>query len=205
MSAWILATPFTWDGKTDSEAISAIRQIGTNAVPPLLVMLHSKNSWLRDWLIQRNYRVPGMKLFFISDFERCHRAMQALRVLGHSALPAIPELTNLFFGPDYTGGLTHPREEAAQVLAQIRPEGTEILVKATANKDEWVQRCAIEALRENPPAEPAVISALGRCLKAENPDIRRFAAEALGHLHASPLTAVPALRESLADPSPLVR
>src|SRR5439155_19950371 len=98
------------------------------------------------------------------------------------------------------GRLNTSSRGGSGVLAHIRPEGIAILVQATTNKDQWVQKSAIEALGGNPPAEPGVVASLTRCLKSENPDVVRLsAAWALGMLQAEPEIAVPALREALND------
>ncbi len=208
LSTWVLKTPLDAANTTNMDAVVALRDIGTNAVPYLLALLKYRNSWLATRLWQASDRVPSIRWDLMSDFERCHRAMQALSILEHDACPALPELRKLLIVIDqnYTGGLTHPQEEAAAVLAHIRPEGIAILVQATTNKDQWVQKSAIQALGGNPPAEPGVVASLTRCLKSENPDVVRLsAAWALGMLQAEPEIAVPALREALNDDSTVVQ
>ncbi len=205
LSTWVLKTPLYAANKTNMDAVVALREIGTNAVPYLVALLNSKNSSLATRLWQASDRMPFIRWHLMSDFERCHRAMQALSILEHDACPALPELRKLLTDQNYTGGLTHPQEEAAAVLAHIRPEGVAILVQATTNKDQWVQKAAIQALGSNPPAEPGVVVSLTHCLKSENPDVRLLAAVAIGMLQEDPEIAVPALREALNDESTVVQ
>jgi hypothetical protein len=77
------------------EADTALRQIGTNAIPTLLRMLRAHDSPLRIKFLQLTYRAPYFPIHYRPASIINVQAMQAFRVLGPDASCAIPDLVKI--------------------------------------------------------------------------------------------------------------
>src|SRR5579883_1496978 len=84
----------------DPEAINAIRQIGTRGLPTLLRLLASKDSRLKEWILE-NRNQPWMINFHLRSADELHNmAVAGFEILGSKAQPAVPELITLLHDQD---------------------------------------------------------------------------------------------------------
>jgi len=172
LSKWVLnqTTP-----EEQERADSAIRAIGTNALPVFI-------KWLRENSGQYDH-VPS-----------------AIAVLGETAAPAVPELEQLLFSTNELTSLL-----AIQSLAQIGKPAVPALLSALTNKSYKVStRVSLFIGDLGTNARSAVPFFLSQ-LHHTNHFYRERAAVTLGSIQFEPETVVSALTAVLWDPSPAVR
>ncbi|MBI3850320.1 MAG: HEAT repeat domain-containing protein [Verrucomicrobia bacterium] len=166
-------------------AAEAVRQIGTNALMPLLKMLRAKDSKLKlklnEWAQKQS--VFEFHFNFASDYRQ--RAVAGFAVLGPVAEPAIPSLIELFKDDELA-------YDAMSVLREIGPTAVPPLVAALANENNVVRAQAATSLADFGFDARHVVPALIRSLKDEDAVVRSRAASSLA-LVGNPATAVPAL------------
>ena len=192
-----------------SNAVHAIRQIGTNALPFLMRQLQTKNSPLRMlgfWL--KNKRFVNF-LSTRSAAQVRFDAALALRALGPAAEPTIPELTRLLHLPASTF-------EVAAILPVFGRRGYLVLSTGLTNSNWIVRRLSADNLimlevklsqdatnelvmkyrREANVAIPALIEAL----EDTDPRVLDPVITALDYIRQEPERVIPALEKFLADP-----
>ncbi len=193
---------------TETEALVAIQQIGTNAIPTLLQMLRAHDSplkyKLRIWAIRRGliriiYKIPwdyNNSLPFAFNF----RAMRGFQQLGPLATNAVPDLIRVLDHP------VSPESESltAGALGAIGPgakAAVPALLRAAASTDLSVRNAALLALGQIHADPDAVVPVLIKGLQNPSNVMRWTAAGALGNFQSEAKSAVPALVALLNDPN----
>jgi HEAT repeat protein len=178
--------------KDREEAEFAIRQIGTNALPVLLKMLHSKEnsfkSRLKDTL---EYDQEIVDIRFLPRDWNYVRAVNALFVLGPSAKPTIPELNRML--ADVEMG-----RYSAYALSSVARNEPKYLIHAAEHENEDVRSMFLYGLSEmGTNSEPLLPLIIPR-LTDKSSRVRSRAASTLGHVATNqPSLAVPLLIKAL--------
>jgi HEAT repeat protein len=114
-------------GRVNPEIETAIRQIGTNALPRLLSLVKAKDSAFKRTLLTLLRRQSLIVIRMQSEEERHGMAMAGFQVLGPTAKPAVPALINLLNdGEDFD-----VRSSAAFCLGAIGPTAQEAVPELT--------------------------------------------------------------------------
>jgi HEAT repeat protein len=184
LSEWLEDLDTRNPKETTESAKNALRQMGTNVVPPLLDILNAEAYYSKR-------QGSGVAVQPQQSQERVISAFQALGPL------AIPALTNFLAGESAPA--------AAHALSQIIPEGLPFLVQALTNSDSALRQkiaLGVESVGTNGrPLVPVLI------MNLTNADylVRAHAARALGKIALEPGLAVPVLIERLQDTNAEVR
>lgn len=208
----------------DTNALFAIRQIGTNGLPWLLLELDCRDNGLK----RRLYRVLnrwGMRpASFISDVDRQNWASVGFRVLGRQAAPAVPALVERLQRPDSPWLAANiliqmigdePRYDPYRPLPlpsgepdplpAIRQQVVLAALQAMTNPVPDVRMVGASMLTYCPFAAELCVPALLRGLKDGEEGVRRQSAVGLGQMTQQPVASIPPLIEALSDPRPSVR
>lgn len=130
-------------------ARTAVRAMGTNALPALERHLRARDSWLGRWVTAAQGRLPHRLWVFAMRVTRARNALErrwqaavALNTLGPLAAPALPALTRALEDPE-------PRvvSNAAEALRQIGPQARPALVRALSSTNDPTFHAASYALR----------------------------------------------------------
>ena len=198
-------------GEEDQEAVLAVRQIGTNAIPFLVKMMRSEDSSLKRHLIGMLRMQRLVKINIVDDQERHLRAEIGFAVLGPIAGSAVPELEPLIWKSSIT-------RSAVGALVSTGNEGLRVATTALRSTNAFVRRettgrlgaigivrfstnCTPEQLQIlRSQAEIAVPPLIAVCA---DPDelVRARAAIALGLLGQKPDQAIPVLEKLLREES----
>ena len=123
-----------------TNAVFAIRHIGTNALPFLVRRLNVRDSGLKLWCEKILARQRWVRIHFRDNYQLHHEAMRALAILGPEARSAIPDVARHV--NDYPDTLM-----ATYTLWQIGTNSTPVLVEALTNaNNSWVRVNVIESL-----------------------------------------------------------
>jgi HEAT repeat protein len=187
-----------------TNAIIAIRHMGTNAVPYLLTMLHARDSRLKTKCMDLLSRQRLVDFHFRYDFERRDDALRGLGALGSDARAAIPEVAKLMndrllaqmaaytlhqIGADAVPALnqalrstnTWARSQAAGFLGVSGDEASvPSLIAALKDPDFITKSRATHALSRFPEQADVIVPALTDCLNDSYDTFRMNAARALG-------------------------
>jgi hypothetical protein len=152
------------------QAIAAIRQIGTNALPVALKLCSAKDSWLKaqleTWVDRYNRGVcpnePHFQIRISSAFEKHFEGVNIILALGPAAKSAIPDLLRLL--------QSRNRGIAEDVMLALPSAGTNAI----------------------PP--------LTELLNSANEDVRIRAAIVLGYFKSQGRAAIPMLLQCLENP-----
>ena len=198
LSAWVAG--FNYDvgeypGAKFERSAEAIRQMGTNAIPPLLEMMRRQDSPFKAGLIDFLRRRVGMKRWPVTAIEEQLHGAFGLAALGPMARPAIQGLAQMA-GDDHAPGAVY------YALKGIGSEG--ILAIGELCKSRWCEglwQHYKHDLSLQYPARPEEISRLLDDLRAKETHRRIQAADAMGRRRNRelPLLIVPALAASLND------
>jgi len=184
-------------------AKSAVRQIGSNAIPHLLEMLRETDStalrkcfgWLRDRRLGR-YSKPA--------WARNAEAVAGFQVLGTEAKGAVSALVKI-----YDQNLSpSSRSAAAESLGAIGPAARAALpslLTTALNSNDAARVYAIDALGQIHSDAGTVVPALINCLTDGKPGIRAVAARALGYFGSNAQQAIPELSKLLEDQDRSIR
>ncbi|HXD01412.1 MAG TPA: hypothetical protein VN048_18885 [Verrucomicrobiae bacterium] len=129
------------------EADTALRQIGTNAIPTLLRMLRAHDSPLKIKFLQLTYRAPYFPIHYKPASIINVQAMQAFHVLGPDASCAIPDLVKILDQNISQSSYFH----TAAILASFGPEAkmaVPSLLRAAMNTNQPMRFAAESALRQ---------------------------------------------------------
>ncbi len=193
------ATP---DDRT--QAVEALRKIGTNAIPALLEMLQEKDSPLKlKWIAllqkQHLFKPPQRAMW------RNYQAAKGFEALGATASNAVPTLVQV-----YRMKISEiSQEETLVALGAIgpaaSPAATPVLQDALTNLDDRLRSSAVMAIDQIHSQPEVFVPALINALKDSDAGVRHWAAMALAKYGAAAKPAVPALIAILNDPDPYVR
>jgi HEAT repeat protein len=203
LSAWI-----TMLGETDlhndyrQDAVRAVRQIGSQAVPYLLRWIQVEPpSWvdrtrrqvrgrlggyLPSWVLRENY----------DKLTKCIGSARAFKILGEEAAGAIPDLVRIVNEPlpqKFDETITPTRRAAAVALAAIGQDGARPLVEAITNQPLDVQYEALLAVSYLGSTGRLAVPGLVKTLLSDdvNTGTRHFARTALRRIAPEALTNDP--------------
>lgn len=179
------------------ESKTAIRAMGTNALPYLVSMVSARDSTLRLKLRAWAGKNPNIRKWVRTSNGERLRGAAGLEALGPIAAPAIPELVSLL-GDEQTA---YP---AALALGAIGEIAVPALAQCLTNANAWLRGSAVQAINFMHGAEGAIPS-LVTCLTDPEPAVRSTAAIALGDMRKQPETVVPRLIVLLDDAESSVR
>jgi len=131
------------------EVDTALRSIGTNAVPDLLRMLAARDSAMKLKIITLAQKQSVVPVHFIPAAERRREALQIFGYIRMNGVSAVPGLIKLLRNPEAA-----VRASAAIVLADIGPGAKAAvpeLVRALKDTDFHVKSVAWDALWEIDP------------------------------------------------------
>ncbi len=191
---------------TQKQAVDAVTQIGTNAVPTLVRMLQQKDSKLKLRLIQLIQMQHWVHFNFESSEKRHLEALAGLAFLGPKAKSAVPVLLEIYNehhpGP-YDNSLT-----MAQLLANMGPAAADAVprfVQATTDTNSQIRFNAVNTLAQIHARPDLSVPALTASLRDPDETVRSMAALCLVDFGANARSAVPELTRLLADPDSDVR
>lgn len=193
-----------------TQALEAIKILGTNAVPTLIRMMQEKDSPLKVEVMALAAKQSLIRFDFTRASDLHLVAAYGCSILKDKAEPAIPTLIELL-----------PKEKSTLVagaLADIGPDGVLALVGAMTNRDADVRFNVALALgsagikrhyKNITPEQIAIINqetkiavpALIELLKDKDDSVRGQAATSLGVLGSDKENVVPALIATLEDPA----
>jgi len=177
------------------EANTAIREIGTNAVPILLRMLQGPDATLKDrlWDLARKqhfFAVPP-RFYPNPKFE----IAAGFRALGKTASNAVPSLIVMF---THYPTVAFLQQAVPEILGDIGPaarRAVPILLRAATHTNQVVRNNAIFALGKIGAEPDSVVPVLINRLKDTDTQVRTQAARALGAFGGKAGSATPALIE----------
>lgn len=176
------------------QAESAVRHIGTNALPQLLQMLAAEDSKLKLRTMDFLDRYSPIKLRLSRALEKHNHAGAGFGLLGSEAKPAIPGLVKLLQGADVSQG-EFPHEVFGALISIGDDSIPALRAVLTNARPDFRASAAIALGRLNPGRE--VVADLIKHLKDEDADVRKCAALAFSFLECE--SALPALIENLQD------
>jgi HEAT repeat protein len=179
-----------------TNAMIAIRQMGTNAVPYLVRMLHAKDSRLKTKWMDLLSRQRWIDFHFHFDFERRGDGLRGLGILGPAARAAIPDVAKLLDDRNFA-------QQAAYTLHQIGPETAPVLSQALKSTNTWTRSRAAGVLGVS--GDKASVPSLMAALKDSDFITKSTAARALSRFPEQADVIVPALIGCLDDPNDTFR
>lgn len=181
-----------------TNATLAIQQMGTNAIPFLIAMLHARDSKVKVAAMDLLSRQHWVRFHFRYDSDRRIEAYMGLAALGPQAAGAIPELAKLLYQP------WEPRQ-AAYALHQIGTQAVPVLRQALNSTNSETRGEAVGWVGLSGPAANPAVPDLIAALKDRNFITRSKAAVALTRFPEQADIIVPALRTCLSDPDETFR
>ncbi len=181
-----------------AQADEAVRAVGTNAIPVLLRMLHTRDSDFKRKLIELSNRQSFIQSPFKYAFVPQRDASFAFRALGPEGIIALPELIELSRNPE-TSYFT------CIALAWLGPESIPTLRAGLTNQAREVKYASINALGFSGSNAVGVLPDLIALSKDADNGIRGLALETLGRIGQAPALVVPVLVAALQDPDINVR
>jgi HEAT repeat protein len=145
--SWALELPASFDPSGTNDVITAFKVMGSDAVPALVAMLNTRESWYAKLLAQQGRRLPITTRRYLFDKIKPGRsgaqrvaAARALGVVGPGASEAVPDLmVALQEDPEV-------RWAAAQALADIGDPGIKSMTSATTNQNAEIRHAAVYGL-----------------------------------------------------------
>jgi hypothetical protein len=190
-----------------ARAPTALRHIGTNAIPFLLRWAKYEEPWTirllkRAQLSETYWRRSLARPESISRRNYLAAGVpDAFMWLGTAAVPAIPELTRL------AEDAAHPEaaERALEVLTGLGPEAVPALGKLVSTGPVAVRVSAIRAVARLGTNATAILPSLIQHVRDPNREVATWSLWSLGNLGLQPDQTVPALAEALRDARPEIR
>lgn len=179
-----------------TNAMIAIRHMGTNAVPYLVTMLHAKDSRLKSKWMDLLSRQRWVDFHFRYDFQRRDDALRGLAILGPDARGAIPEIAKLMDDRLMA-------QMAGYTLHQIGSDAVPVLNQALRSTNTWARSQAAGFLGAS--GDEASVPSLIAALKDSDFITRSKAARALSRFPEQADVVVPALIGCLDDPNDTFR
>ena len=174
----------------DYEAATAIRSIGTNAIPLLLKYLSVNNSALRKQIVQFAEKQEVFKVNIPSANAYHEAAIGGFHALGVLGKPAIPSLVALLND-------TNSGPSAVRCLCFIGEDAVGVLIQGLNNTNSEVRRVCASGLGEVGTNRPAALPALLATLNDPDPGVRYVAIWAAGRFSHNHREVVSAFAEKL--------
>jgi HEAT repeat protein len=189
---------------TRDEWRTAVRAIGTNAIPLLLEMLEEEDSAVRRSAIRLAQAQHIVPVRLIPADARHRQAEDGFKALGEDADSAVPALVQLY---------EHSHSEwsrnlAASVLGAMGPAAKAAvpqLVRGATGTNPVLRLTSLGALCEIHSEPDLVVPIFTNCLADPDAVARQYAIKGLGLFQKDARQAVPALLALLNDPDPDVR
>ena len=209
--------PEEW-AQAKARAEHAVRQIGTNAIPPLLRMVQKMESprmaRLIDWWDQhfanRN-RLPAW-IRHPAWYKNQARYLNmegeiGFKILGSDVQQAAPELISIYESTLSMDSVTSMNSRIAVIrsLINIGPAATPYFLRWAGSTNEEKRLTAVHALSQIHSQPSDVVPVLVEFLSYTNPLVRTEVAEGLGNFGTNAQQALPALVSLLSDRNSLVR
>jgi HEAT repeat protein len=181
---------------------SAIRAIGSNAIPILLSELQAKDSKLKEKIDGWFFTVFNLTAKGHGALERRNEAVYAFSLLGKEGESAIPELSLL---------ITNPDEEiascAVRALGKIESErALPVLFSCLTNQKPFIRTAGAHAFAYNPDKARLAVPLLTNVLQNSDPEFVRSCLFALSSAEEKYLPSlIPILTNQLSDADPRVR
>jgi hypothetical protein len=201
LRVWLKGFDASQQSSEYAEAESAIRNMGTNALPWLIRYLRHKDppffeSWIR--LKSALHLVHGEVNYACFWHRRAAHACGALGAAAEEAFPALSEAMNdRAAASDVGNGLSRMMPRSVPVLTNILATGNVTARSRAADN--------LVTAFSHPEAEPMARTALIAALRDPDAGVRMAAASAFGFWNVHLDEVVPALTRLLRDPSPSVR
>lgn len=178
------------DPYTRTQAVEAIRHIGTNAIPFLLKWIQFEEPPWETKLRFRIWILTGKRVNAVKPISRADEAVYAFHSLDQDADGAVGELARLM----NLAESEHIRSRAAFALGYMaRPKALLPLLEVITNSQSSIRLDAVSALQHfGTNAQPA-LPLLIECLKDKDEMVAKEAAWSLGELKLEPDLVVPAL------------
>jgi len=192
--AWeLLANP---EGSNREAAVFALRSLGSNAVPPLRRMLHTRDKPYEKPILEAARALPPEQRRSVLKQLRPGSAqatrlsaIKALTILGPVAAPAIPDLT---LGLDDPSGQI--RWDTARALVAIGDAANPTLVAAASSTNPAVRHVAVFVLTDSQTNAAWVAPIVLRAVLDSDDHVRATAIHGVGRLGLDP---VPMLKDAL--------
>jgi len=94
LSAWLQDVGSAYPVEAN-QAREAVKEMGTNALPTLIRMLGTRESFLKAKLRQLSFRYPLFQRFYVPKADPPGLAWMGSRILGSRAKPAVPQLIGM--------------------------------------------------------------------------------------------------------------
>jgi hypothetical protein len=139
-------------GARVAKATEAVRQIGTNALSHLLVLIRDRPtpSPLHDKINELLEKQSYVRLRLPEQKDLSWQACEAFSVLGDGAKPAIPDLEKLLMSE-------HTAQPASYCLRVVGADAVPALLRGLANTNPEVQGVSLQTLGEIGPTAHAAI------------------------------------------------
>ncbi len=188
----------------DPTATTALKTLGSNAVPTLIELLQTKDSLLHKELWSLAPRLPTRWRRIVwrrigppNAAATRGAAARALGIIGPEANAAVPFLARALQDPEH-----EVCWDAATALSRIGKESVPVLIAALQNRDSTRRRAIAYALAEIGPDAEAALPALTQRLQDNDPEVQKAAAYSLSYIRTPlQLTLVKMSR----DPAPARR
>lgn len=212
LSQWIgkyITEDRSGSAEARAETQQAVRTIGTNALPWLLLWIRQEDPEPQQAAWRLMQRLGISKLDLRSALGKRSLAWFGFRLLGPQASPAIPELCLLLENDAAAVDIGTNRitvaESAVFALGEIGPLAVPALSQALTNRNVQVRKHAAQRLGELGPEAHESVPALVVALSDTDASVRLFATRSLGQIHDAPEQVVPALAKALSAPEDLQR
>jgi hypothetical protein len=196
--AWALELYMNFNPEATNAASTALRALGTNAVPPLRTLLQVQEAFYEQPLFRNASSLPpSVRRYLFAKLKPGQSAIgrtgaaHALAVLGSEAKDALPELVAALQDPS-----AEVRWAAAQALGRIGAPAVPVLLTTLTNQDPSLRQLAIHSLgTAGTNAAPAAAQLFERVLEpnAAIPDAAVYALSRVGP------TALPMILEQFAS------
>jgi hypothetical protein len=171
------------------KAIKALDAMGSNALPCLLEQMKTKDSTVKQTLMNLCSRQSIFPIYFRNARERGAQAVQGICAIGK---PAMPILEQFLDEKDLA-------LQAAAGLARIGPEALHPLMRALTNDSKMVRNLAVAGISRMQSEAARIVPAMIERLSDGDAVHRKNAAIILGHFGSEAKPAVRSLLKMLND------
>ncbi|MDB6109620.1 MAG: repeat protein [Pedosphaera sp.] len=189
------------DSELHKQAETAIRHMGTNAIPALMNMLRASDSPLQRKFFDLAYKQNLVKIHHVNPWKKNWLAASAFAALGADGRSAAPGLIDLFENPPSSSSGRY----TAMALAGIGPAASNaipsLLRKAESSPETGLRLFSLNAIGHIHARPELVIPLLIKYLNDPSLDVQNEAAEALGAYGADARTATPIMLQLLQNPN----